>query len=445
MSEQIISTSHQDKQGEEGIIAMLKRAASISQILRFCGAMSVVASLSIFLLQGWDAGNDVSRFYLLLGQTVLLALGGFGLAHILKENKGARVFFGLSLIAVMASMTTLGALIYSIVQWGSELMQYPQLVTWKASSPAAAFQAVTVALLVLAPITLLGFRILAHQSFKQLSFLYLSTGALLLIPVRDSFYSTLLAGGALVFSLIFVSRLANSDKTLKTTEGYFARAVIFIAPMIMMVRGLWLYQVDAMIIMMMSLTGLFVSRHFQRSMDVESRLHSLLSIFSVLLSLAMSTSLMILLERVVDDEWMLPVFMLAFTVSMLEQVVNTPRNKRMLLGVLNTVVSITALLQFAIHGGVFNAVFVLVLGIMVVAVAWMAEMRYSLTIGLITTVVGGFCSATELYTLINLASWSSFAALGVIAIVLGSVIERHGVTLKLKLQRRINGLKLQGL
>ena len=51
--------------------------ATVSEVLRLLGAAIIVASMSVFLLQGWNEGNDIRRYLLLLSQTGLLAAAGF--------------------------------------------------------------------------------------------------------------------------------------------------------------------------------------------------------------------------------------------------------------------------------------------------------------------------------------------------------------------------------
>ena len=66
---------------------MIKQFATLSRMLRIIGAFSVVASMSVFLLQDWGNSNDLHRYYLLLSQSVLLAIGGFSLAFLqMKTN-----------------------------------------------------------------------------------------------------------------------------------------------------------------------------------------------------------------------------------------------------------------------------------------------------------------------------------------------------------------------
>ena len=105
-----------------GIFESLKDFATMSKLLRISGAMAVVASMSALLMQDWSGGSDLTRFYLMLAQTILLAAGGFGLSFLMKENKGGRVFFGLSLISVTADKKEkLAFTLQPAEQWGLRL------------------------------------------------------------------------------------------------------------------------------------------------------------------------------------------------------------------------------------------------------------------------------------------------------------------------------------
>ena len=60
----------------EGIAESVRNFATLSEALRILGAAVLVASMSVFLLQGWNEGNDINRYLLLLAQTGLLSAAG---------------------------------------------------------------------------------------------------------------------------------------------------------------------------------------------------------------------------------------------------------------------------------------------------------------------------------------------------------------------------------
>ena len=88
---------------------------SLAGLMRTVGALLVVAAMCAHLLEGWHAWNDLSRYFAMLGGTVVLALAGAVMGYGCKDAKSARAFLGLGLISVVANMTTLGGLVHSQV------------------------------------------------------------------------------------------------------------------------------------------------------------------------------------------------------------------------------------------------------------------------------------------------------------------------------------------
>ena len=54
----------------DGIMQSLRNVATLSEALRILGAGVILVSMSVFLLQGWNDGNDIRRYLLLLAQTM---------------------------------------------------------------------------------------------------------------------------------------------------------------------------------------------------------------------------------------------------------------------------------------------------------------------------------------------------------------------------------------
>ena len=150
--------------GLKSIFAQMVSIASLSACLRMLGAGVVTISISLFLFQNWDTGNDIQRYFLLLAQTVLLAGSGLLTAQVLREYKGARVFLLLALVASIANFAILGALIYSTVQWDSALGSYPAFSLWQADSFTSVMWTMLVAITVLTPTVHVAFRALSRNS-----------------------------------------------------------------------------------------------------------------------------------------------------------------------------------------------------------------------------------------------------------------------------------------
>lgn len=436
VSDAVELNSFDDTKENRSIMKMITQFATLSQILRIIGAFSVVASMSVFLLQDWGNGNDLHRYYLLLSQSVLLATGGFCLAFLLKENKGARVFFGLSLVSIAANLTTLGALIFSYVQWGSTLSSYPSIALWTVSSGASIAFALGLAAIVLIPITIFGFKIMARQSALPLTGAYLLSSSMLLLPVRDTFYSSIIAGISILLSLAFVTKLVAKDQKLRTTEGKFARALLFIAPVIMLVRSLWLYQADNLIYTIVAFTGYMTLRHCSLQLDIESQFRKLMEFLSIPMAFMVALPASQLIDNLLPFEFTLPAFALIFAGHMLEFAKRSSEDyKNGALVMTGLVTSLSFMTHLAIEETLFSGIMCAFVGVAVIVMGYISKSRLITMFGFITTAVAMIYDLFEIYAMIDLFSWTSLAITGVSAIVIGSIIERHGVTIKVKIDK----------
>ena len=255
------------RNGMERIMKSLQNFATVSEALRILGAAVLLASMSIFLLQGWNEGNDIHRYLLLLSQTGLLAASGFALSHGLKETKGARLFFGLALVSIPANFTILSALIYSVFQWDGGLITYPGYATWSIGDVAGIGITLGGAMLVLIPVTMFCFAIMARRSAITLSLHFLAINCLLLLPIRSSTAIGVVALLATTYALLVVSKLARVDGALKTPEGKFALMTLFIPGAIILFRSMYFYQVDSLLIAMLSV-AVFLTAIVTYNVDV---------------------------------------------------------------------------------------------------------------------------------------------------------------------------------
>lgn len=418
---------------KQSVMQMIKQFATLSGMLRITGAFSVFASMSVFLLQGWDNGNDLHRYYLLLSQTALLAIGGFGLAFLIKESKGARVFFGLSLVSITANLTTLGALIFSYSQWGGTLSNYPDIVLWTASSGASVTVALAIAAIVLVPITLFGFKVMARQSALPLTAAYLLSGSMLLIPVRDTLYVSIIAGASILLSLAFVTKLAQKDQLIRTAEGKFARILLFIAPVIMLVRSIWLYQADDLIYAIIAFTGFMTLRHCSLQLHIKSNVRKFIEFISIPTAFLVSAPASQLIDKALPFDFVLPVFAIVFTVHMFDMAKRTQNFKHAALIMAGLVTSLSFMLHLAIYETLFNGVMCALIGLVVIAMGYISKSRVITLFGFITTAVAVSYDLYHIYEMIGFLSWTGLAAIGISAIIIGSIIERHGVAIKLRI------------
>lgn len=214
---------------------------ALTRTLRVAGALLVVASASTFMLQNWQGGNDLTRYAMLVGQSLLLAAAAYFVGRTVREGRSARTFLGLVLATVPVSFAVLGGLVYS--QFHLEpLALLPNYASWIAPNGPSALAAVAGTLVVLVPLSALSFVALARKEAKALTLAFVAANLLVLIPVRDPVLVALLASVALVTLLrLEVVRFAKASR-LDTFEGRLARSMPFVPPVIMLGRVVHLYH-----------------------------------------------------------------------------------------------------------------------------------------------------------------------------------------------------------
>jgi hypothetical protein len=237
---------------------------ALTRALRIAGAALVVASASTFMLQHWQGGNDLIRYAMLVGQSLLLAAAAYFVGLSLREGRSARTFLALVLATMPVSFAVLGGLVYS--QFHLEATQtLPSYATWVAPNPQSAVVAVVGTLLVLVPLAAVAFVALARKEARALAVAFFAANLLVIVPVRQPLVVVLLAGAALVGLLRLELKRFGVSAQLSTVEGKLARVMPFAAPIIMLGRVFHLYHVGpafvgGVLLIMASALWLLLSR-----------------------------------------------------------------------------------------------------------------------------------------------------------------------------------------
>jgi len=426
----------------DGIMQSIRNFATVSEALRVLGATVILASMSVFLLQGWNEGNDISRYLLLLTQTGLLAAAGFAMSHGLKEAKGARIFFGLALVSIPANFTILGALLYSVFQWDGGLTTYPGYATWQIENIASTGATLGGAMFVLLPVTLFCFAIMARHSAKALSLHFLVLNALLLLPIRSSFAAGTIALLGILYALVIVNHLADKDRTLKTGEGKFALATLFIPLGIILFRSMYFYQVDSLMVGMVSLALFLSARQVSLFPDRSARLATFLEMLSLPLAMITALALTDAFAPSLEKGLEVTLFAVAYTALALDVLRRTgSKFLRKAIGVsISLSVAVSYTLSVANHPSAFTALLSLTAGVMLLL--WGVSGRKPVAVfgGLITSAAAAIFGFDEIVRLVVRCSWIDLAIFGASAIALGSVVDRHGVVIKLRLDKWFNAI-----
>jgi len=426
----------------DAIAESLRNFATLSEALRVLGAAVLVASMSVFLLQGWSEGNDMRRYLLLLTQTGLLTAAGFMLSHGLRETKGARIFFGLALVSVPANFTILGALLYSVFQWDAGLINYPDYAHWQIDNIASTGVTVGGAVLVLVPVTLFCFAIMARHSAKPLSLHFLLLNTLLLLPIRGSMAAGTIALLGVFYALLVLSKRSASDRSLKTGEGRFALATLFVPIGIILFRSMYFYQVDSLMVAMVSMAAFLAARQVSLFPDRGPRFAVLLEVLSVPLAFIFSMALTDALIPMIDNALAGPLFATAFSLLALDMLRRTESRvfARILVAATCLVVALSFSFGVASDPGALTAILGFTAGTILLLTGLSMHRHVATLSGIGTLFVAVTFGLEPIWQLVIASSWVDLAIFGAGAIILGSVVDRHGVVIKLHLLRWFDAL-----
>jgi hypothetical protein len=420
-----------DNIDDENRSELMKKLPSL---LRILGTIALLVAMYSFLVKGWGSGGDVFRYLLMLGHTGALATIGLASGHWLKEGKGARLLLTLALVSVTANFAILGAFIFSQTQVASTLY-YPGYVAWSVDSLSTALIITGIAMLVLLPVVLLGFRVLSRSMSSKLAALYLISNAALLIPLRDAHMVGYMVIGLSVLVLIFSRKAAQKNISAKTHEGTMALVLQYVPVAVLLGRNIWLYSPGLFLLTVLALTVFFALRQISIRLDSSPQIRSLVELMSVLPALGSGAGLGATLAEngFLATELLLPIAALA-TASLIYEISLRAQQGVTLYRTLSVVVLCFGLLSnMLLFGGVLAAMMSTVIGIMVAIYGYMKQQRIAFGGGMVTMSVGLIYQLYYAIQIFNLGSWASLAMLGMAAIVVGSTIESHGCRIKLML------------
>jgi len=414
---------------------MVKKESSLMKniptLLRILGAGAVLIATYSFLMKSWESGNDSFRYLMMLGHTGVLAIIGLGCGHWLKESKGARLLLTLALIAIPANFAILGAFIFSQTTL-PDVTAYPHYVTWSVDKMSTALLTSVGAQLVLIPVTLLGFTVLARSMSQKLSLLFLVSCASLLIPIRDPQIIGLLVLMLAIGGIILGRKISHNQTTAKTQEGITALALQFLPLAVLVGRSLWLYSADLFLLMVLSVIVFFIMRQISLQLSNESKLRIFLEILSIIPVVLVTFLWANMLENMASfpDEFILP-FSSVLAAAMVYDIAirSTQRaDKFRSIAIIGLLIAMP--INLMLFANLLAALACISIGLGLIVVGYKAKQRNVLAGGLALMIMGLVYQFYELVLRFDLGSWISLAVLGVIAIVVASTIESQGGKLK---------------
>lgn len=421
--------------GQVNFSAQILRHLELSSVLRVFGAGIMLIAIGIFLFQHWDAGSDLMRYSLLLGQTVILSLLGFATSRFMQEPKSARVFLALGLVSSAASFTILGALLYSTVQWDAVSVAYPGFAYWRLDSTSQALGWIAGSAVLLIPMTYIGYLTLARPAAKQLSILFVVNCMVVMLPVRDPAVAAVLAAATGIMSFWVLARLRHHVTALRTGEGRVAKLITLLPVAIVAGRCGYIYAASTISVASLGLLAYITARQMAINSKANSALQRFLEVASLLPALITAAASADFVLGLVGDKWVDEIGVAALSVVLIAGLVDLARRSgrdglvyargAALVGLL------TGIVELAINPSMGTALVCAASSGAVAFYAQSAGFAFLYRVSLVSMLAALVCHIFYVIEAFDLGGWMVLAVLGISAIVLAAAIERHGEKLKL--------------
>lgn len=416
-----------EKDKPEGLLQLFRKYASLSDLLRYAGAVSVAVAMAMFLIDGATDYTYVQRFLTMLGFTALLTIAGFVMSMLLKEQRGSRAFMMLALLSVPVNFTVFGALLYSLMPLDAVTQVVPGFAFWQAGS-GEILTSLAAGLAVLVPVVWMSYTVLARTFRRSFSTCLLLSSAVLVVPVRHEIAVAVLAVIAVAGLSLFVKKSCKESLVLKTIEGRFSVALLFLPPVILLARGLFLYQAGSAMVLMLAVGAYVVLRQVLRSLQQASLPGAIgtLALAAVALVLSMSFT-DVIRGNLAYGLGVIPG--ICVYLFLCDDILKVAPNRKLaeVTGLLSVVFAMCALVAIAMSGNTIIVTMVCTAVLSVVAAYGYLKSKRGVTVSALIGIIA--ISAMYIETLWNATQqtgWWGIAAAGAVAIVAGSLVDRAG-------------------
>lgn len=211
----------------------------LTQILRALGALAILGSGLIYMLQGLYHSQTDLRNWVYIALMSILGLGGIFSFKFMQDKKGARLFFALGALLVPVQFSQLGGLVLHHVAG-----EQTYLLFFKVTAPG--FTTLIGLSVISALIGLLmsyaGFAVLNRANAKSLCVAFFAMSLSLLLPFRDAISTTMLIGAIGGLFLILEKRIFQNSALFSTAEGIIVRLMCLLPLGIVSTRGAFHYS-----------------------------------------------------------------------------------------------------------------------------------------------------------------------------------------------------------
>ncbi|WP_309397186.1 hypothetical protein [Cerasicoccus maritimus] len=399
---------------------------ALPTLLRWLGATTLLASAFTFLISNWESTEELQRYAQFLGLTVLLTGCGWFCISRWKDDKGARTFFALSAALLPAHFCQLGAMLFAKFR-GQEsfngfyeafAFQDPGVWLWPTIGGA---------LLLLIPMTYLGFASMARKDARKLTLVYFLSNATLLITTRMPDLVALI-GFAQLGGLIFADRkYFASQSRLQTWDGVAMRSLLFAPFGLLVGRNLMLHAGESELLISLLATTLATVLFTGVPRVIKNKTMAELSRVAALAPAIVAWSMFASCFELGGHAWEMPLIVLP---SALIAIGMSTRMSTLAKPTRRTAVVVAisaALLQMVSTESIYASLLAIATSIIVILASYRMRERWVFRIGiggLALSILYHLRYAVELYQ--GDWIWLSLAGTGVLVILSSSYLERYG-------------------
>lgn len=405
--------------------------SKIPHLLRSLGATAILFSLYSFVMKGWQDGDDLLRYALLYGHTLLLGIIGIMNGYYLKEGKGARLLLMLALISSIAIFSILGSFIFASINPHAPITIIHSLY-WHLATTQQTIIVSVISLILLLPLIIISFRVLARAISHRMVILFLLSNSALLLPIRDPAYITLIS---IIIAMVLVSfnvKTARQYVELKTQEGLFVMLLQYIPIATLLVRSLWLYDVTALLVTVTIVIVFIGLRQISQLLSTSNTIKSLNILISSFLAIASGLSLF----TAINDMYYFDCALFSGSVLssvMLFELSHRADGSSRLLRCLSTVAITLPLITNLLINNNANYLFAIFgLGLILLYISYQLKRSSILIAGVLLTSASTCKLVINLWSNFDINTWLLTALFGIFAISLSSLIESRGSEIKNK-------------
>jgi hypothetical protein len=204
---------------------------------------------------------------------------------------------------------------------------------------------------------------------------------------------------------------------------------------VMLVRGMWLYSADIFLITVTAMMIFLLCRHIAMILARNSGYRVAMEVFSLLPAAVVAIGIgdIIANELFNVDAMFLPVMSTVWALLSVEVASRCAGDGAGYRRFAAIVLMLGMLANLMIFASVAMAAICLGLGLALMVYGYVVEQQTVFGMGIVILLAGLGYQLHFAIEFFNLGSWTSLAALGVTAILAGSVLERHGRVIKHRL------------